>query len=240
MEGEITCGGGRNRENGNSWRDNALDAWQGVVNRHLDMEELEGENEYALGTSSTANRGIGYGYALLSENGAFYVRDPGYDSRLEDTLIEGISSSGEKLSARINDQGICVGAISGEKGYVAVHRQKFEDKGDYCFYRLDESFQKTGELRVEDTFGGHGFISRLMGDGKGNIHVIIPAEGGSSRYVILSPEGETLFDQESPKYGSFCSLGEGRVGLRQNIMKQVTFDYQFLEADLEKTKKVKT
>ena len=220
-------------EEENSWRDNALDAWQGVVNLHLEMEELQGENEYALGMSSTANRGIGYGYALLSENGAFYVRDPGYDSRLEDTLIEGISSSGEKLSARLKGQGIIIGAIAGEADYVAVYRQKLEDKGYYCFYRLDENFQKTGELWVEDTFGGYAHVNRLMGDGKGNLHMIIPAEGGSSRYLILSPEGKTLFDQEAPKNGSFCSLGDGRVGLRQNIMKQVTFDYQFWEADLE-------
>ena len=218
------------------WRDNSLDDLQGIVNRHLELEELEGENEYAVGMSSTAKRGIGYGYALLSESGGFYVRDPGFDSRLEDVLIEGISASGEEISVRLKEEvrGIKVGSISGEKGYVAVYKQDQEDRASFCFYRLDENYQKSGEFQVEDVFGRNDYIGRIMGDGKGNIHVIVTSsEGGSSRYVILSSGGKILFDQTYPKNSSLCSLGDGRVGLQREILKQATFDHQFLEANLE-------
>ena len=218
-------------EEGNSWRDNSLDDWSGIVNKHVEMEELEGVNVYALGLSATANRGIGYGYAVLSENGAVYIRHPGVDSRLEDTLIEGASAMGDPISVRLNERDLHIGGIVEGKGYLAATIQPVEDENLICFYKLDDNLRQVEELHVENSYGS--FVGQVKGDGKGNIHAILRTEDGKRRYVIFSSKGESLFDRilTDDNAGSLCSLGNGRVGLRHEALKQFTLDYQFLEAD---------
>lgn len=220
------------------WKDNSLDDWQAVINQKVEPILLEGEDEFSFG-----NR-IGEGGFLFFSNHVVYAND-GTESQYQWSGVNGIRATGEEFSLKLEldpdlesgptsdlmeANGYTFGVISGEKGYVAV-KSLLQD-GKICghrFYGLDEDLHELWRKELEDESFS---IVSVMGDEKGNIHLLL-REDALLRYVIYSPEWERIFDQREKLDAGFYSMENGGVIVRRMGLQEHTIDYIFYQADLE-------
>lgn len=214
------------------WKDNSLDDWQAVVNHSVEEEKADGEQ---LGGA------LKY---MACEGGAVRFKNHLIGSYTKNwSGVNGIRPSGEVFSKRISVEPESVGAqidlvgpISGKNGYVAY--KNLRDANDkitgQAFYVLDENFECVHRIQAGFLFEVP--LSDFMGDGRGNFHVTFHNEGSNDyKYVILSHDGEKLFESTGAYFNGLRAFGDGCVAICEQASNGRKLEGQrMLEADLER------
>ena len=195
-----------------AWNDNKLDDYHAVINHVVEKVEAEGENH--LGSVPFVAEGG------CIRHGKHYFSD--YRKCWDG--VNGISVNGEKFETKIEmdpgREGVQIqilGPISGKDGYVACFGDYQDGKyhNDW-FYEMDKSFQVI--RTVPTKLSGHDYIRGILGDQNGNFHLIYDAGNQRMNYLVISAEGEVLFEKEVEE-STLCAFGGGRVALCENISK---------------------
>ena len=222
-------------DEGISWQDNFLDDLHATVN--LPVERVMPEGALDGGTTNF----------FISEGGGVLFQNHLYeDSGKNWSGVSGVTTEGERIALRLEAdlgrngmQFYVMGPISGKNGYVACCYEFKDGKPcEYWFYELDEEFKKVHSVRgeVEDSE----LIRFLAGDANGNFHATFQRSGGEGVYLVVSPEGKTVFEAElgSGSQGhapELCAYGGGRVAVCGLTYKNGTVaDRRFYEANLER------
>ena len=204
-EREITYG--RQLE---AWNDNYLDDYHAILNHPLNKIQVEGDLSGAGGVFVGETGCLRNGLHLFS------------DYRKDWNGINGITTDGREFEARIVVEPERIGSqirelkpISGKRGYAASFVGYQDGKpSEYWFYELDDSFEVT--RRVQAKMEGGRQLDRLMGDGDGSFHVLCSTNGLKETYVIISAEGDVIFEKEVSAMAEFRAFGGGRVALFEN------------------------
>lgn len=217
-EREITFG--RQLE---EWNDNYLDDYHAVLNHPLNKIIVEGDLSGA--------GGVFVGETGCLRNGIHLFTDyrKGWNG------VNGITTDGREFEARIVVDPERVGSqirdlepISGKRGYVACFVGYEDGKpSEYWFYELDDAFQVKRSVQAKMEGGRQ--LDRLMGDGDGNFHVLC-SKGAKKSYVIVSAEGDVIFEKEVSAISEFRAFGGGRVALYESANQFQ--DLQLREADI--------
>ena len=231
LEGEVTVsdeiGNGEKdptKAKALAWNDNKMDAYHAVINHVVQKIEIEGENPLNS-------------VPFIGEGGcARYGKHYFSDYRKSWDGINGISMKGEEFGTkvevdlnRVGPQIQALGTLSGKDGYLACFGEYIEGKySNDTFYELDQDFQviRTVSTQLHE----HGSTNEIMGDVRGSFHVIYYAGGNKDDYVIVSPDGEILFEKEVEN-ASLCAFGDGRVALCEKAL--VGNVWRFSEYNLE-------
>lgn len=157
--------------------------------------------------------------------------------------ITGVTTMGEAISLKIcmepEHEGLQVheiGPVSGRKGYVAC-RYVFKDgkPSEYWIYELDEKFSEI--RRIQARLAMSELFEYMMEDANGYFHITFWRENNRHSYMIISPEGEMIFESdlgEGPGEIRLCAFGGGRVAVYDTTFDGNKIDRDFFEADLEK------
>ena len=212
------------------WKDNSLDDWQAVTN--LPVEEVKANGEQAGGRTSF----------FVCEGGAVRFKNHLLGYKNSWSGASGITPEGEKFSEkitadpqRVGIQADLLGPVSGRDGYVAFVND-YDDEDNLIGQRFYELSGKYEVIRSFETslFGEDPLA--IMGDGSGNVHLTY-AEGAfeSQRYVMLSPEGEIIFEAHGDFRGGFRAFGDGRVAACEVLKAGASAEgFRFVEANPEK------
>lgn len=215
-----------------AWKDNSLDDWQAIFN--LPMEEIKEDGEQLSGT-------VKY---FVCEKGAIRFKNHlagSYKknwSGVSGTSVQG-SEFAEKIvldTERVGMQIDLMGPIAGTEDYIAYWEERDENNEitGQEFYKLTESYEKKGEIKVQEKVEGS--IVSIAADSKGNYHVLL-REGGADgvTYIIISPKGDRIFSALGSFDKSLRILNDGRVVVCEEINKNNKVEgYRFLETDIEK------
>lgn len=208
-----------------AWEDNSLDDFRAVINHPVKRIEAEGEIH-------------GNGEIFVGEGGSTRHGNHTYGNYRKDwDSVNGITAEGDMFSFKVevdpDREGAQVrnlGPVSGKNGYVACfHGYQDGKPSEYWFYELDENFCVVRSVQAKHE--AHAFIRSLMGDADGNFHIMYDGADGKKNYVIISPEGETIFEKEAESRSELRAFGEGRVALGEMILE--TNERRFSEAKLE-------
>ena len=199
------------------WQDNALDDLHAVLNLPVERVTAEGELEGGLTT------------LFVGEGGGMVFKTHLYDDFKNSwSGVSGVTAGGEAFSKKLElepdrtgTQIHKIGPVSGKDGYVACFYQFKDGKpGEYWFYELDESFGRVS--CVQGAVGDDELFESLMGDAEGNFHMTFQRTNGKCAYVVISPEGERIFetDLENRPQGhvpKLCAFGKGRIAVHDPI-----------------------
>ena len=197
-----------------AWNDNAVDDYQAVMRQPLKKIKVDGDlsgaGAFFVSENGCTRHGIhSFGSYKKNWNGANGITVDGREYEVK------IMVDPERVGMQIDH----LAPISGKNGYVASfsERDASGKQIKYWFYELDADFQVIRSVQANMAEGKQ--IDRLMGDGAGNFHVI--CEDGSLKmtYVIISPEGEVLFEKEDVALISeLRAFGGGRVAVEEKGM----------------------
>ena len=77
-------------------------------------------------------------------------------------------------------------------------------------------------------------LSGIMGDAEGNFHFVYSLSNGKNKYVIVSSDGEVIFQAEGKHMLSLNAFGGGRVAVcDQERSSNGLGEKRFYEADLK-------
>jgi len=212
------------------WKDNSLDDWQAVTN--LPMEEVKANGEQAGGRMSF----------FACEHGAVRFKNHLLGYKNSWSGASGITPEGEEFSERITVdserigmQVDLLGPVSGRNGFVAFADDYDEEDNliGQRFYELNDKFEVINSFETklfqEDPLA-------IMGDGRGNIHLTYAERAfDGQKYVILSSNGEVVFEALGDFDGGFRAFGDGQVAACGIIKAGALAEgFRFLEANLGK------
>lgn len=211
-----------------AWQDNALDDLHAVINLSVKSIKTEGET-------------VSGGVVFVGEGGCTRHGNHSYgDYRKDWDGVNGITPEGEEFSLTLEIlpekkrlQFLNLGPVSGEDAYVACS-YVYDANGkasEYCFYELDSKYQKIHE--VQTGYVTDSAVRHIMGDADGNYHAAYPKSNGKNIYVIISPEGEIIFEKELQHSVSLCAFGGGRVAVCEKNMSTGPNEIWCYEANLK-------
>ena len=189
------------------WSDNKLDDYHAVIN--YSVKKIEVMGEIPLGGALF----VGEGGCVRHGNHNFKDYKKNWDG------VNGITMEGVEFEVKIEadpeqegDLIRTLAPISGKRGYVAYGYDYQDEKMSKCWlYELNETFQIMRRIPVE--LNAQPIVSTLMEDVSGRFHLICDTGGAKKNYVVLSSEGEILFEKETEQQSEFRAFGEGRVAL---------------------------
>ncbi len=209
-----------------SWTDNAMDDYQAVIRNELKKETAEGERQVT-------------GVRFLGEGGCIRQGNHVFSSYKKDwSGVNGITTDGDEFSKRLTVETERIGAqirilgpISGKNGYVACYYDYKDGKPcDHCFYELDESFQLVKSVTA-DLPEANQSVQEIMGDAAGNYHLILNDSGTTRPYLIISPEGEKIFEGKVSLISDLKPFVDGRIVVSELLME--SNERKFSEGDLK-------
>lgn len=188
--------------------DNTSDAYHAVINYPVKKVEAEGEKQVV-------------GRIFVGEGGCVRHGNHMYSSyKMDWDGISGITKDAYEFELHLRvdadreaNQIDNIGPIAGKEGYVACFYDYPDGKLDGCWlYELDKTFSVVrkayAKLNCREQFRD------LTGDGKGNFHVIYDGMDGKQKYAIISPEGETILEEDAAGSARLYAFEQGRVALR--------------------------
>jgi len=203
------------------WKDNTLDDLYAVLNLPIKMNKEKGEQ-------------IGTVALLVNEGGCieFVNHLAGYGKNWSG--VNGFTTDGEEFSGRIEVETDVkenfvgrIGIISEGEGYIA-YRIFYDDNNGIYFYYLDNDFRKIDSIHTNFAISE---VQNIMGDSYGNFHVTY-AKDSKFQYVVISTEGEVLFETTGKHFLYLREFKEGRVVVCDTEYK-TNGETRFYEADLE-------
>lgn len=213
------------------WKDNSIDAFQAVFN--IPIQEIRSDGEVA--SSGTT-------HLFAGENGAVRFKNHYLGSKNSWSGVSGINLQGEEFNRNIfpdyDGMGVpvhYVGPMAGDTNFVG-YRFVLNEKNQLIeqkYYVIDEKGEMCREICGKELFEIQ--VKDLAGDKDGNFHVLFP-EGVRNLYVILSPNGEKIFETKISN-SRFQVLDDGRVLVCEEMAEGSSIEgLRLLEADLEKGK----
>lgn len=217
------------------WEDNDGDELRAVIDHSVEIVSADGQLDG------------GKSRIFVCEGGCMLFKNHLFDDYENNwSGISGVTAQGERMSLRVcvepelkQTQVHEIGSVSGGKGYVAC-RYAFRDgkPDEYWFYELDESFQRI--RGVQARLDGNDLLEYVMGDAEGFFHAVFWREDDRHAYVIVSPEGEKVFETDlgkGPGEIRLSAFGVGRVAVCDVTLEgDDQYKQSFYEADLkEKT-----
>ena len=210
-----------------TWKDNTLDDMYAVFNLPAKRIEVEGEQA-----------GAGTACSLVCEGGCVLFRNHLLGYGKDWSGVNGITQAGQEFSFRIEvdenpkeNRVDRIGPVSGKNGYVA-YNLLYDGRGTIYFYELNKEFQKISSVQM--MLESDRELSGIMGDAEGNFHFVYSLSNGKNKYVIVSSDGEVIFQAEGKHMLSLNAFGGGRVAVcDQERSSNGLGEKRFYEADLK-------